>query len=953
MDILISNEAANALERRLSDAVPEERLSLLVEVAWHLRQRDTRRALAYADEASAVRGVSGPAGTDGARIDARLDLVYGEAMRLSAELDDAERRIGRALQRFEAAGDHAGCADANWLLAWIGHSRGNPAQREEKFMAMAEHARRADDALRLDLAEAAQARFAVQHNPAGAMEKWGKRFPADAVDMHPALKTWVCDFHAMHAFQTCDYARAIAWYSQQYDMAHETGQVERVVISTTNLAASFTNLNDYQSALEWSVRGLEFARRIGWPEILGMGLMETAMQECNLGRFESAHDLLVEALDVLKPFSNSRTYSILLNYTGQLEIDRANYAEALKNYRQSEERLITLNLPGSLSIAKRGQAHALCELGRADEALSAAHAALELAITHRSASSEIEALKVLARIHARHPLPPPPGMTAPSASLHYLNRALEVASKIDDFIVPCDLFDAIAREYAKVGDTAQAYSVSLQAIAAREKTHTAEAMNRAVAAQIRHQTERARAEAEHNRKLAETEVHRAEALARMNSTLDRLSTIGREITAHLDERAVFETLNRHVHGLLDASHFAIYLLDSTNEALDCVFGIEDGKPLPPIRVELSNQRAYVVRCARERREIVKEEPTAGDDATRIPGTWQCGSALFAPLTVGERLLGVMSTQSPRAHAYGESERLVFQTLCAYGAIALDNAMTYRQLAASHRALREAQQQLVFQEKMASLGTLTAGVAHEINNPVNFSHAGAQTLAAELENFRLFLMELTGDDTEPEIVAAINARINHLTVGIDTILQGTTRIKGLVQDLRTFSRLDQAEKKAVPIADNLLSTVNLVRTQYASVAEIRCELIDNPVLDCWPAQLNQVFMNLIVNACQAIQAKQRETKDAALGLLSIRSRIDGQHLLIEFEDNGCGMPAGVIDHIFEPFFTTKNIGEGTGLGLSISFGIIEKHRGDIRVASTEGEGTCFTIVLPLSCEQAEA
>lgn len=267
-----------------------------------------------------------------------------------------------------------------------------------------------------------------------------------------------------------------------------------------------------------------------------------------------------------------------------------------------------------------------------------------------------------------------------------------------------------------------------------------------------------------------------------------------------------------------------------------------------------------------------------------------------------------------------------------------------ELAVSLDGLKRAQVQLVQQEKMAGLGTLTAGVAHEINNPANFAHLGAQELGNELERFRQFLLAIAGD--EGEIVDEIVARVGKLEDRAATITEGTTRIRNLVKDLRAFTRLDEAERKSVRIGDSLESTVNLVRMQYRDVVEIACDLRANPEIECWPALLNQVFMNLIVNACQAIATEKSRRDSSYRGVLHIRSRIEGGDLVLEFEDNGCGIPKSALDRIYEPFFTTKDVGEGTGLGLSISFGIVQRHRGTIAVRSQEGEGTCFTLRLPL-------
>lgn len=261
-------------------------------------------------------------------------------------------------------------------------------------------------------------------------------------------------------------------------------------------------------------------------------------------------------------------------------------------------------------------------------------------------------------------------------------------------------------------------------------------------------------------------------------------------------------------------------------------------------------------------------------------------------------------------------------------------------------LHETQLQLVQQEKMASIGTLTAGIAHEINNPAHFANLGAFNARDKLGRFHQFLLSLTGPDAPPVLLDKIKQHVQELNADLDVVSEGTIRIRDLVRDLRTFSRLDEADFKVVPIADSLNSTVNLVRTQYQETAQIRLELDANPELECNPAQLNQVFMNLIINACQAIAGKQGTSGTNQPGVLVIRTRLDGDGVVFEFEDNGCGMPQEVADQIFDPFFTTKSVGEGMGMGLSISFGIIKKHHGTIAVHSSVGQGTCFTLRLPL-------
>jgi len=183
---------------------------------------------------------------------------------------------------------------------------------------------------------------------------------------------------------------------------------------------------------------------------------------------------------------------------------------------------------------------------------------------------------------------------------------------------------------------------------------------------------------------------------------------------------------------------------------------------------------------------------------------------------------------------------------------------------------------------------------------------------------------------------------------DTILEGTRRIKDIVADLRRFSRFDEAERKEVFLVEGLQSTLRLVKAQYYKDVEFICSFEVNPKLECMPGQLNQVFMNIIVNACQAIISrlgKGLQTSNSVPGKLVIQTFLKEKMAGIRFQDNGCGMSEKTRNSIFDPFFTTKPVGEGTGLGMSISFGIIEKHKGMITVDSKEGEGTIVELFLP--------
>jgi predicted ATPase/signal transduction histidine kinase len=312
-----------------------------------------------------------------------------------------------------------------------------------------------------------------------------------------------------------------------------------------------------------------------------------------------------------------------------------------------------------------------------------------------------------------------------------------------------------------------------------------------------------------------------------------------------------------------------------------------------------------------------------------------------------------------AGAFKEERLEVMNLLAAQASISIENAQLYnsleakvdertRELAGTLTDLRRTQSQLVHSEKMAGLGTLVAGVAHEINNPTNFVNLGAASMEEDLADFKALLFGMLGDDNDPEVTGEFEARFRRLQSALGNIHEGALRISTIVHDLRTFSRLDEAERKTVPLVENIESTLRLVRSQYQDGVAFVTDFRDDPEIKCLPAQLNQVFMNVIVNACQAVLATARSSAAGTKqGLVEISTRVEGSEAIIRVRDHGIGMSEEVRRKIFEPFFTTKEVGEGTGMGMSISYQIVERHGGRFEIDSAEGEGSTVAIHLPLS------
>jgi|GEM_PF-850103 len=270
-----------------------------------------------------------------------------------------------------------------------------------------------------------------------------------------------------------------------------------------------------------------------------------------------------------------------------------------------------------------------------------------------------------------------------------------------------------------------------------------------------------------------------------------------------------------------------------------------------------------------------------------------------------------------------------------------------------RDLQEAQVQLVQSEKLAALGQLVAGVAHEINNTTNFISGAIPPLARTVNE----LKDLIGRYDAMLAVKHWRTRAKHqldidrfkeeieycdffenLDILLDNMREGARRTTKIVQDLKNFARPDESERRPIDIHSGLESTLTLLYNEYKYNIEVIREYDQTiPEVPSFPGPLNQVFMNIILNAIQSIKGK---------GKIRIKTwASDGQaHIMIK--DSGHGIPAALIGKVFDPFFTTKDVGEGTGLGLSISYGIIKKHQGEIRVKSEVGQGTEFELLLPL-------
>lgn len=281
--------------------------------------------------------------------------------------------------------------------------------------------------------------------------------------------------------------------------------------------------------------------------------------------------------------------------------------------------------------------------------------------------------------------------------------------------------------------------------------------------------------------------------------------------------------------------------------------------------------------------------------------------------------------------------------------ALSQASAALQREVDERRLLE--NQLVQSEKLASLGQLAAGVAHEVNNPIGFVSSNLGALDDYFGRLQNILKAYADAENNlvPEGLSAELAKLrteielDYLLEDIPALIReskdGISRVARIVKDLKDFSRVDASQDwQLADLHQGIESTLNIVASELKHKAELVKDYQPLPQVECLPSQINQVVMNLLVNATQAMGAER--------GRITLRTGANDEWVWIEVADNGCGIPAESLQKIFDPFYTTKPVGQGTGLGLSLSYGIIRRHGGEIHVASEVGVGTTFRVELPI-------
>ncbi|MGA7305229.1 MAG: ATP-binding protein, partial [Rhodothermales bacterium] len=451
--------------------------------------------------------------------------------------------------------------------------------------------------------------------------------------------------------------------------------------------------------------------------------------------------------------------------------------------------------------------------------------------------------------------------------------------------------------------------------------------------------------------------------------VELLSKVGQDITARLSIKEIIDTVYENVNALMDAAVFGIGIYNPKTDHIEMPATKENGVTLPAFFFPTDDESRPAVWSFKNSGEVFfndYEKEYAdffGKELVAAVEGENPQSMIYLPLINKGKAVGVITAQSFRKQAYTEYHLNILRNLATYTAIAIDNAEAYQrlnatlgELNATVQNLKTTQQQLVTQEKLASLGSLTAGIAHEIKNPLNF-----------VNNFAELVSEMAKELGE-EIAANKDRKIQEVFEELDEILTGLKinaaqikkhgkRADGIVKNMMEHAQEGEGQRYAVAFNDLVEEYVGLAHHAVtAKSPELDVEIVrsyDAGVgsVELMPQEIGRVFLNLLSNAFDAVDERRGMAGADYQPTVTVSTKRHGNRVEVTFSDNGPGIPDAVRSKIFEPFFTTKPTGGGTGLGLSLSYDIIvQGHGGSLDVDSVQGQGASFSIGLPVKAQR---
>ncbi len=748
---------------------------------------------------------------------------------------------------------------------------------------------------------------------------------------------------------------ALTYSLQALDMFIRFGEKSGEAQAYISIGAIYYYMGDYERGLDYFLKGLQQNEEIGNKEAQAYALNGAGYIYSTLGDNKKGIEFLQRALLLSKEISVSQDLqprvldSLATVYLNDEQMDKAyeTYLECLQLSEQSSQKVMK-------GDALFGIGHLFLRQNRLNDSKKYLLQSLSNSREVGYKVNEADSLLHLGKLALLQ--------DDPEQAKEYILESLKVAEEIKAKAIIYKAHEALAELYESKEEIQsfvkhyKLYHKYKSEVFKEEQETKQKYLN------IQYEMEKLQKEAEINQltnvvmkeKNAELEK-KTEELEQSYNTVSVLSEIGKEITSTLNLDTILNTVYEKVNEMMDASIFGIGIYNSENETISYRLAIEKGVRYQPYQRTMENKNQFPVWCIENQKEIFindvrKEYSNYIGQYIEETGTLEDGtlstlplSFIYLPLMIKEKVFGLITVQSYNKDSYSHHHIDILKTLASYTSAALYNAGSYETLQNTLNELKLTQEQLVQSEKMASLGELTAGIAHEIQNPLNFVNNFSEVNTELIKELK--------DEVIKGNLEEVSALANDIESNSEKINHHGKRAGDIVKGMLQHSRSSSGVKEPADInalADEYLRLAyHGLRAKDKSFNATMKTDFDESIgkINIISQDIGRVILNLITNAFYVVNEKKKSGIENFEPTVEVTTKKDGSKVLISVNDNGAGIPPKILDKIFQPFFTTKPTGQGTGLGLSLSYDIVKAHGGELKVETKEGEGSEFTIILP--------
>ena len=757
-----------------------------------------------------------------------------------------------------------------------------------------------------------------------------------------------------------DLETALSLSLQALDMFIKLGDKHGEAQAYVSIGAIYYYVGDFERNLDYFLKGIRYSEEVGDKEMQayaynGAGYTYGVV----LGDYKKGLELLQKAfllsneIEVSKDLRPRILDSIAETYQNEGQLDKA-YEASLECLQLSEK--LSQKVTKGYALSRIGIV--FMKQNRLNEAKEYFLRSLDLTKEIDNKFEEVQCLLNLGRLFLIQ------GNS--KQAKEYLFESLKVAEEIKAKGLIYEVHEALSELFEKEKDIQSFVKHYKLYHKYKSEVFKDEQETKQKYLNIQYEMEKVQKEAEITRltnvvmKEKNDELQKkTEELEQSYNSISVLSKIGRDITSTLDLDTILNTVYENVNQLIDATVFGIGIYKQEEGVIEYRLAIEEGKRYKPYQRKMNDKSQLAVWCIENNKEVfindIEKEHSKyiSDIDLKIVSRLEDGSIpknpnslIYLPLQVKDKIIGLISVQSYQKNSYTQHHLDILKTLASYTSAALYNAASFESLRSTLNTLKQTQEQLVQSEKMASLGELTAGIAHEIQNPLNF-----------VNNFSEVNRELI-DEMQEEIdkgnFSEVKTISNDIKKNEDKITHHGKRADAIVKGMLQHSRSSSGVKEPTDInalADEYLRLAyhGLRAKDKSFNAKFETQL-DNSIgnINIIAQDVGRVMVNLINNAFYAVTEKKKQIGDGYEPTVIVSTKKIANKVEISVKDNGNGIPQKVLDKIFQPFFTTKPTGQGTGLGLSLSYDIITKgHSGELKVETKEREGAEFIISLPLN------